>query len=501
MSIDPARGASMPAGAVADAVGLGASRGLGQALASLRGLIGARVLGPTTYGVWQGVRIALVLADLSHLGAQNALEREIPLARGADDAARAAGIRLAGLRATLAGVAPVVLGCALLAALAARRDDGALGAALAAAGAAALLQQLFHLAAADLRAEARFRRSAASGLAAAATGAALAYPLARALGLAGFVAATALGMAAGLAVARRPGRAVPPSGSGAADGPRAWRGLALGLVRTGLPILLIHAVRPLKRTVDKAAILALAGATAAGLYGIGDTLAALLVILPGSAAAVVAPRALERFARTGDPSGLREAVAAPMDILSRTVPALAGLGAIAAEVAIHGLLPRFEAGVPAAKVLALTALAAAIEGPALNAIVAIGRQGTAALVSLAFVATATAGQIAVLVAGLGIEAVAGVAVVVGFGQAVAVAGLGYRWLDAGPAGTARALGPPLARLGYGGLAFLAVEAAAARGLLPGGAAVRAAVFLAAVAPLAWRLRAGLSGLRGPGGTP
>jgi O-antigen/teichoic acid export membrane protein len=443
-------------------------------LRALRGFIGARVLGPSLYGVWQAVRLVLRLADLSPLGVVEALKREVPLARGRQDAGRIAAVRGVTSAVVLAGAAPIVAGCLVAALVAALSGVPDWAGALAAAGLAALCQQLFVLADADLRAEACMQRSAAAGFAAALTSTLLAWPLAAALGVAGFAGAVAAGFVAGLGVGVLwpPWRLRPLR-------PRRRRGTAGELIRVGFPIQLAQAAANLRRSVDKLVLLVVLGTTAAGLYGLADTFAGLLAVLPMAVAAAVAPHALEHFGRTGDRDALRDALARPFDVLSRVGPLLAGLAAVLSEPAILLVLPRFAPGIVATKILALTMLWAGLEKLALNVLVALGRQRRAALLSLAFGFAAAGLDVVLLWLGLGIEAVAAVSLLSGAFLAVTLAWLAYRRL--GVAVAPRALAWPLARLVYGSVALLVVELAADR--LPGGVWSRAAGLVVLTLPL------------------
>ncbi len=477
--------AADPQTLVRDTIRQGAAEFAAQVLLLVRSLVAARLLLPSAYGVWQGLMQIVLLGRLSHLGALDALRRDVPIARGAGEPSRAATVRANAYGVCIAAVAPIALGCAIgAAALFLSGDRKDLAAALAATSAVALLQQLWLFALADTVSANALGRAAAAGLAPAAASAALAVPLIRALGVTGFALAVAGGFAAGLAVTYG---AVRPAV--AWFRPRLRIAEAMALIRTGFPIEIVAIATSFLRNIDKLLILAFAGTTAAGLYGIGDTLATFVSVVPVAAGFVAAPRAMERFGRAGgEPGGLRDALTQPLDLLSRTMPAIAGSAAVLAEVAIRlALPPSYEEAIPAAKVLALTGLAVPLTRLPMIAIVALERQKIAAYLTFAFVVLAGIVDAALLAAGLGIVAVASASVAIAASHGIVLGTYAYRL--AGPPGhgllgAARSILPPLLRLGYGGVAVVAVELAGAWVPLPGGVAGRLALVLALTLPLA-----------------
>jgi O-antigen/teichoic acid export membrane protein/glycosyltransferase involved in cell wall biosynthesis len=458
----------MPADRLArDTLGLASSTVAVQLLHSLRSFVGARVLGIELFGVWQGVRIPLQLAQLSDLGSLGSLQRDVPLARGRGDEARAR--RVAGSAFAVSAVGAMVVAAGSCAAAAAAGPDYA--PALAAAAAAVLFQQLFGFLDASLRADARLRRSAAAGFVRALAGALLAAPLAFAFGVPGFVGAVALGSAAGAVASYVPSRR-PPA--------RLRLALARELVSRGAPIRLARATPELMRTIEKLFLLWLSGKGAAGLYGLADAVGRLLLALPEAAATSVAPHALRRYAESGDRESLLAPVADALARLSRIVPLLAGAGALVSEPAIALLLPDYGAATTATKLLCLAMGPKAIEALSLGVLVALDHRRSAALIGLGALTFAAAVQGGVVAAGGGIGAVAFVSLATSVGLALAWLAAAIRALDL-PGGPARRVLPgALLRLGWGAAAFFIVELA--RDVIPGGVAGRIALLALLVAP-------------------
>jgi O-antigen/teichoic acid export membrane protein len=445
-------------------ISLGVSGVLSQVLLSLRGFLGARALGPSLYGTWQAVRIALQATQVSDLGAFDAFRRDLPVARGRGDETRVAALRGSAMLVGGIGAGIVAAACLVSAPVA-----GSGGPLLVASAFAALLQQLFSYADSDLRGEARLRRSALAGFVRAVVAAGLAFPLGVGLGVEGYAASIALGSLAGAAVALAgPWR----------PRPRVDASVAKQLIRTGLPIKLARAAPELVRSADKLIVLALAGTAAGGLYGLADTGARFLAMLPWAAAAAVAPFALRRHAETGDPAVLLASFVGPLGGLSRVVPVIAGLAAILSEPLIAWLLPEFAHAANTTKILCLTMAAASVEGLARNVLVALDRQRAAALLAVGFGLAAIALDVVVLEAGLGIEGVATVALASWCALALSLAFSACRALGL----PARGLRGPLLRLAWGGAALLAVEVF--RDAIPFDAIGRAGTFLVLVAPTA-----------------
>lgn len=72
-----------------------ASVALAQVALCVGGLTIARFLGPTHYGLWNGLQLILLYASYFQLGIVNALNREVPLQRGMGDLAQAEQILIA----------------------------------------------------------------------------------------------------------------------------------------------------------------------------------------------------------------------------------------------------------------------------------------------------------------------------------------------------------------------------------------------------------------------
>jgi O-antigen/teichoic acid export membrane protein len=465
---DPADGEEsfVTPGMMRHTINLGVSGILSQLLLSLRALLGASALGPALYGMWQGIRYALQASQVSDLGVLDALKREVPVARGRGDDARVAAVRGTAFVVAILGAGAVAGACLLAAPFA-----GESAPLLVAAAFAALLQQLFAFADADLRAEARLRRSAVAGFVRAVVAAALAFPLGLGLGVEGYAGSIAFGSLAGAGVA---------FAAAGLPAPRATRAVARELVRTGLPIKIARAVPELVRGADKLLVLALAGATAGGLYGLADTASRFLTMLPWAAGAAVAPFALRRHAETGDPRVLLASFAGPLGALARVLPAVAGLAAILSEPVILALLPRFAGAATATKLLCLTMAAASIEALARNVLIALGRQRAAAVFATGFGALALGLDVAALRAGLGVAGVAAVALLGWTGLSLALTVVAARALGL-PRGEVRnALAGSMLRFAYGTAALLAVEIL--RDAIPGGVWGRSAAFLLLVMP-------------------
>ena len=465
-------GAAMPKKVWRDTIGLSTSGGLVQLLSAARALLGARALGPTLYGVWQGLRFLLQLARYSSAGSLEGIKRELPIARGKGDEKRQAELRGSALVAALLLVSPIVVGC-IAAGFFVSPEWSAAFWALALA---ALLGKVSAYFGASLRAEARMQRSAVAGFMSALVAAALAWPLARAFGVAGFIGSAIVGSAVAVVVAfrRRP--------------MRVSRAIAVDVIRSGFPIRLAQAARGLSRSAEKLIVLAAAGPAPAGLFGLADTAARLMLVLPNSFGSAVAPHALERFGRSGDREELLAALAGPLDAASRTLPLVLGLAAVFCEPTIAWLLPDFVAATTTTKILLLLVPSAAVQQLSMNILVALGRQKSAAAVRISTGVVTVALDLLVLRLGLGIEAVAVVSVGMSGVAGLAFAGLagirlGIHWKPE--------VKPSLYRLAYGIGAFLSVEVA--RDLIPGGAAGRAAALVVLTAPLLIRRAAARDG--------
>jgi O-antigen/teichoic acid export membrane protein len=399
-AVPPAPGAGPSAAAPAagresllrHVVSMTAARGGAEALFMLRGLVLARLLGASAFGVWSAMRLVLLFGQYLQLGAREGMLQRVPFLRGrgeqrpADRLAAAAGA-LNHLAAVAGGV--LVLAIAVPRATAVAPAGGPAGTVAAWTLFALTLAaaQLYWFAQSWQQAGGRFGELATATFvfAALSTGGGLAAGWR--FGLPGFVAALAASYAAVAAGAalRRPR---PPA-------PRLDRGAARELLACGSPILAGEALQVLLWNHDKVLVGIFAGSAALGVYSVPGYLTTALMLAPLALQNVLYPRLLEALGARG---------------VAAAGPALEGAALVAARLAplaiaplvlllepVLGLaLPGFEAAAAPGRVLVAASwlpMAAAVPAAVL---VALGGQRRLMAIRFGAVAVGAAGAVVAL---------------------------------------------------------------------------------------------------------
>jgi O-antigen/teichoic acid export membrane protein len=272
----------------------GAGNGTVAAVALVRNVLVARVMGPVAFGLWQVCLVALRLAGELHLGALHALALDGPVLRGAgrEEEARLLESRSLGIATLFAAVG----GCAAAAVL--RFDGGAaLGPASLLLAAAVFSQQVLQSHAVLFQTRRQFGRTALLQSAFAVVHLAGLLLLLPTRYITGALLAWCVGAAASVALVRRISRDPVPL-------PRIPAASILGAtVRRGLPTYLVGAAFVLLLQVDRIVVGGMLGREALGQFGVLALGGSALLFLPDVLAGVLWPFAGEEYGRSGRSPG------------------------------------------------------------------------------------------------------------------------------------------------------------------------------------------------------
>ncbi len=292
------------------------------AVALVRNVLVARVMGPAAFGLWQVCLVALRLSGEMHLGALHALALDGPIHRGAgrEEAARLLEARCLGAAAVLSGMGGIAAGLFL------RLEGGhRLGAAAWLLALAVLLQQVFQAHAVLLQTRRQFGRLAMLQLAFAVVHLGGLLLLLPGRYITGVLLAWCAGALISMLLVRTVTRDPIPF---PVPGPFAG---AASEIRRGFPTYLVGAAFVLLLQVDRVVVGAFLGREALGQYGILVLGGSALLFLPGVIAGVLWPYAGEQFGRSG---GSREAL---RPLARATVRALALALAAALVLVAQGI--------------------------------------------------------------------------------------------------------------------------------------------------------------------
>jgi O-antigen/teichoic acid export membrane protein len=325
--------------------------------------IAARVLGPSTWGLWQGVRLVLVYGACLHLGAQYGMQRELPILRGRGETVTTdAIINVAYTIVMLAAVIVSIL--VFLVAWMVPIDREARVMLLFVAG-MLFLEYVRVFYGTLLRATNRFgivsRVTMIDG-----AGHVASAGLAAFTGLFGFLVGQIVRLTADSWYSLRTRQLIPRF---------QWdNALARSLVVIGFPIMLSVFAHAALTSSDKMLILSLLGSSELGYYSLGTLIFMPLLVIFGASNSVMFPRFAERFGQTGRADALRGYVIEPIGLLASVVSVLVGMIFLGVDWATGTFLPEYLPGVDAARVLLIGQFFHALAGMAGNLLVTIDRQ-------------------------------------------------------------------------------------------------------------------------------
>ena len=129
------------------------------------------------------------------------------------------------------------------------------------------------------------------------------------------------------------------------------------------------------RSLDRVIVLKFLGTEALGFYGLAVMAVGFLLTMPDAIAYVLYPQLLRRVREGGDRAeAIREPAHRAMRALSLIVPALCALAYLAADDAVVWLLPSFDVGVPALRILCFSAAGLSLANLGSVVQMALGRQ-------------------------------------------------------------------------------------------------------------------------------
>ncbi|MFB3917624.1 MAG: oligosaccharide flippase family protein [Terriglobales bacterium] len=273
------------------------------------------------------------------LGVLNGMNREVPLLKGKGEPAAIERVR----RVTLGfyALVTVVAGMGLFAG-ACLAKDGITRSAIHCTTILFVSAQFYSYMQCYLVSDTRFREMSRHLLLLAALLPAMGVPLARALGLNGFILGQAATMfVVALLISYRARVAMVPK----------WNALELRrLVRIGFPIASVGLLWGLLMTVDRWIVLTLLGTTKLGYYSLEIMVFGAVNLLPGIISAQVYPRMAETFGKTGTYDSLKKWIHG--QILASTAITLVVVVAIylVFPPVVRSFLPHYVEGIPAVKI-------------------------------------------------------------------------------------------------------------------------------------------------------
>jgi O-antigen/teichoic acid export membrane protein len=215
------------------------------------------------------------------------------------------------------------------------------------------------------------------------------------------------------------------------------------LLHVGFPIFLFLSSTTLMRSLDRLVVLRVLGTTQLGYYTLSIMAVTFLLYLPESVSYVLYPRLVMRYRESGARAeALRDLVVRPLLAMSLVVPALTALAYLFADDVVVWLLPKYQPGVRALRILSFGTVGLAIASIPSFVLITIGRLRVLVTVALTVTAIALGLDVVALSLGFGIAGVAAATLI-----AYQVYGVVIAWFALRPGARAEAGVAPVAHGG------------------------------------------------------
>lgn len=317
---------------------------LAQILSGLRGMMVARLLGPSEYGFWKVIQVGIDYLSYSHLGFLHGLAKQVPFYRSRGEKEKETQARSRVLWVTL--VSSVLAGlAAILAAFPLSRETW-----FAWIGLAVILipAQLFRYLHMTCLADGRFAVLSGANLLMAVVMFAVMYLAIPWWGIYGVFVGLAVGYLSGVLLGWRRGIFVVPSFPVSA-----WRSpVVRDLILTGFPFMCVDGLFIVWQGIDRLALASLYGARspALGHYGLAVMIASFAIQIPQVPNRVLFRRTVGDFTRQPDgsvtaPRDLRRHVDLPTFAVAGWAPVLLAPCLLGSMAVIHLFLPEYTAAI------------------------------------------------------------------------------------------------------------------------------------------------------------
>jgi len=386
---------------IRDFIGIAGSQYLVRMLLVARGVIAARLLGPTGFGLWNGISLVMDYGTQSQFGTLQGLDQTVPPRIVEGDTRGLVRVKRAGLFNVLAFGLLFTSLCAIYF----HRSPGLIRGfwgegGLLLACLTALLINVSNYHNSILRSHGDVGSVSAWTLLQGLIGAVLGVALIPRLGAWGLLYGWLTGTLLALVYVRfRGGRFVPLAPAASVD--------SRLLLTVGFPMFVYVVLNFVMRSLDRLVILRFLGIESLGFYQLAVMAINMLLYLPDSLAYVMYPRILARYHETGsDPGAVREPIERAMRFVSLLLPLFCALAYLAADDAVLWILPRYRAGVPSLRILCFGA--AALGLGSLSSVVLMTLRRQVVLIPVALTTTLVGGGLMIAAArfGYGIRGVA-----------------------------------------------------------------------------------------------
>jgi O-antigen/teichoic acid export membrane protein len=180
----------------------------------------------------------------------------------------------------------------------------------------------------------------------------------------------------------------------------------LALMRIGSPIMVLSTTFLLLQSIDKLIIFGMLGNIYIGYFGLASFLSQVIGYIPGAINVVLFPRIMHTLGQSNDRQEIEKYYTAPVLLVACTMPVMIGVFYLNIDLAIIYILPKYIPAIAVLKIFILGLFFFTVWGTPRNLLIAFGKQRQTLVMVLFFLALGTTADIGVIKVGLGIEGVA-----------------------------------------------------------------------------------------------
>lgn len=377
---------------------VGVSLYLSRFLYLIRGVVTARFLGPSAYGIWGALGILLSYSNVLPLGSAEAVGREIPYHAQRGDTERVRKTKELAFSFNLYASLLASLAVAIFAILRRAHLEPVYFYGLLVVAVGITLQQLYFFYGIVLRAEKRFFFRSKVEVIYALINVPITIALVVLFGLYGLFAAFLTNLLLITAYLTVKIHIRPQL--------RISRAPLANLMRIGFPIYLIGLVYTVFTSVDRLVILKFLTTSDMGYYSIAVTLMTMLGEAPMVIAQVMSPNLIERYSGSESLDQVFPYVQIPTLAIAFFFPVLLVLAIFGFDYLVHYALPKFLPGFAALELLVLGSFfTGVLRGPS-SFLLAVRKQMAAVIIYAIGVGIAIALNIGFVKAGMGLTGIA-----------------------------------------------------------------------------------------------
>jgi O-antigen/teichoic acid export membrane protein len=338
-----------------------------------RGMLLAKILGPSTLGIWTQMKLVLMFLVYSHLGTSDAMLREVPYAVGQGNAARADTVKRAswGLNLVTSSVLALCLFCYFF--LVPQGEERSTRLAWIIFALFFPVSQVFWYAVFRLQSERQIGRSGLMIFGFAVASTVLGTVAAFFWGLPGLL--TALAVSHFLMLFAGGGLKVYFA-------PLFNFGLIRELIAKGFPIMVSVALLVLLWNVDKIMINLLIDTRSLGIYALQSYMSNMLMIIPHAVSTVLYPSLMEKIGKARDEATLKRYLTQPTLAMSYLICPLLGAIFLAFHIPIHWLLPQYMMAVLPGQIMVFAFFFTILSRMPVTILVSLNRQNLLMMLTL-----------------------------------------------------------------------------------------------------------------------